>query len=105
MRDFLNQFYSAPDADAKWQVCQQYHGQTWSLRKTGIAASCESDEGHFWITDIELEGYGRIRIASEELPSSNAFGYTAVQVEPPRTFADFQDCGCPFCCYEDSNRN
>lgn len=95
MRNHLSQFMTATDINVKWQICQQYQGHVWSLGKTGINASCESDGGRFWITNMNLEGYGIIQVASEEIPTSNAFGITTIRVEPPRTFEDLQDCGCP----------
>jgi hypothetical protein len=33
MEDFIVEFMTAIDINAKWQVCQQYHGQMWNLKK------------------------------------------------------------------------
>ena len=62
--------------------------------------SCESDGGRFWINGMELKGYGKVQIASGDIPSSNAFGYTDIRVEPPRNYEDLQDCDCPLFCYD-----
>ncbi|AKL96175.1 hypothetical protein CACET_c27300 [Clostridium aceticum] len=101
MKSYLDQFTAMTNIHAKWQICQQYHGEQWKIRKTGIGASCESDGGHFWVTDMPLQGYGTISIASENIPNSNVLGFTDICVEPPRSLEDLIDCGCPLFCYEE----
>jgi hypothetical protein len=100
LKSFISQFRAALDNNAKWHVCQQYNGQSWELRKIGIAASVESEGGQFWITEMDLDGYGKIQVASVEIPSSEIMGYTNLKVEPPRTFEDLEDGQCPLFCYE-----
>ncbi|MGD6849041.1 hypothetical protein [Rossellomorea aquimaris] len=99
MKNFISEFQAALSNNAKWEVSQQYSGQLWELRKIGIAASFESEGGQFWITDMYLDGYGEIQIASVEIPASEINGYSNFIVEPPRTFEDLEDGQCPLFCY------